>query len=84
MMQRLSLSDNQFRQQKKKLGMVAIGEADVGDPQYQLVFSQMEYICDYMGWSFIFSKSVSAFEEGDLAKDNIQLQELFDIWASVV
>jgi multimeric flavodoxin WrbA len=81
---KLYCKDDQLRRQKKKLGMVTIGEADVDDPQYRLIFSQVEYICNYMGWNFIFSKSVSAFEEGDLAKDRIQLQEIYDLWASVV
>jgi len=81
---KLYCKDDQLRQQKKKLGVVAVGEASVDDPQYQLIFSQMEYICNYMGWSFVFRKPVSAFEERDLAKDDIQLQELYDLWATVV
>jgi multimeric flavodoxin WrbA len=76
---KLYCKDDQLRQQKKKLGVVAVGEANVDDPQYQLIFSQIEYICNYMGWNFIFSKAVSAFEEGDLARNTSQLQGLYDL-----
>nr|WP_315019775.1 flavodoxin family protein [uncultured Aminipila sp.] len=80
---KLYSKESQFRQQKKKIGIVVIGEASLDDLEYRLISNQFECICDYFGWSLIFNKSVCAFEAGDLAKDNIQLQELKSFWMSV-
>lgn len=75
--------DAQFREQKKKLGVVAVGAADLDDREYGLIREQFDCICDYLGWDLIFSHSVSAFEEGDLAGDSAKLQELNALWKSI-
>ncbi|MHC1722361.1 MAG: flavodoxin family protein [Aminipila sp.] len=77
---KLYSKENQLRQQKKKFGVVVIGEASLDDIEYKLISNQFECISRYFGWDLIFNKSVSAFEEGDLAKDNIQLEELINLW----
>lgn len=73
---KLYSKENQLRQQKKKFGVIAIGEASLDDLEYKLISSQFECICNYFGWSLIFNKSICAFEAGDLTEDKIQLQEL--------
>ena len=75
--------DAQFRQQKKKLGIVAVGAADLDDREYGLIREQFGCICDYLGWDLIFSHSVSAFEKGDLASDSAKLQELNSLWKAI-
>jgi multimeric flavodoxin WrbA len=68
--------DVQFREQKKKLGIVAVGAADLDDREYGLIREQFECICDYLGWDLIFCHSISAFEKSDLAGNSAKLQEL--------
>jgi multimeric flavodoxin WrbA len=75
--------DTQFRQQKKKLGVVAVGAADLDDREYGLISEQFGCICDYLGWDLAFSHSVSAFEKDDLAGDSVKLQELDSLWQSI-
>ncbi len=80
---KLYSKDDQLRQQKKKLGVVAVGEASLDDPEYKLISDQFEFICNYLGWDLIFSQSVCAFEAGDLAKDKARLQDLNGLWKSI-
>lgn len=75
--------DELFRKQKKKLGIVAVGAADLDDREYGLIREQFACICDYLGWDLVFSYSVSAFEKGDLAGDSAKLQELNSLWQSI-
>lgn len=75
--------DEPFRQQKKKLGIVAVGAAGPDDQEYRLIREQFDCICSHLGWDLIFSHSVSAFKEGDLAGDSGRLQELNGLWRSI-
>lgn len=75
--------DEQFRKQKKKLGIAAVGAGGLDDPEYALITGQFECICKYLGWELIFSHSVSAFQEGDLAGDSGKLQELSGLWQKI-
>lgn len=75
--------NDQFNQQKKSLGIIVIGEAGLDDPQYQLISKQFECISNYLGWDFIFSKSISAYEADDLANDHEKLRELYELSAEV-
>jgi multimeric flavodoxin WrbA len=75
--------DEQLRQQKKKLGIVAVGAADLDDREYGLIGEQFGCICNYLGWELIFSHSVTAFEAGDLAGDSGKLKELNGLWRMI-
>lgn len=75
--------DEAFRKQKKKLGIVAVGAADLDDREYGLISEQFGCICDYLGWDLIFSHSVTAFEKGELAGDKGKLQELNGLWRKI-
>jgi multimeric flavodoxin WrbA len=75
--------DEPFRQQKKKLGIVSVGAADLDDREYGLIRDQFDCICNYFGWDLAFSHSVSAFEKGDLAGDSVKLQQLSSLWRSI-
>jgi multimeric flavodoxin WrbA len=75
--------NDQFSQQKKRLGLVTIGEAGLEDPQYELISRQFECICNYLGWDMLFAKSVCAYAAGDLAKASNVLQEIYDLSVKV-
>jgi multimeric flavodoxin WrbA len=75
--------DEQFRQQKKKLGIVAVGAGSLDDPEYALITAQFECICNYLGWDIIFSHSVSAANKGDLAGDSAKLKDLSGLWQKI-
>lgn len=77
---KLYSKNDQLQQQEKKLGIVAVGEADLDDREYGLISEQFGCICDYLGWELVFSNSVCAFEAGDLAGDGGKLQELSGLW----
>ncbi len=60
----------------KKVGVIAIGAAPVGDVQYQLIDKQFQCIADYLSWEMLFQKSYSARDKTDLANDADALAEL--------
>lgn len=61
---------------KKKIGTVAIGEAELDDPEYGFIRDQFGSICNYLGWEYVFSKSIKAGAADDLLKDIETVEEL--------
>ena len=47
-------------EQNKKIALILVGEAKANDPQYPLIGQQFQYICDYLGWNFVYQKAISA------------------------
>lgn len=72
--------DTAFREQKKRIGVVAVGAAGLEDKEYELIRGQFQCICDYLGWSLIFSEPISAWNVGDLAKNTQKMEELGTFW----
>jgi len=66
--------------QNKKIGLVAIGEADLDDREYALIKEQFQCICDFLGWNLQFSQSISAGEAGAISKDPDKIKELGELW----
>ena len=69
----------EFKTQKKKLGVVAVGASAVPDSQYTLIHEQFNCIANFLNWEKIFELSFSAYEEGELEKSaeaNIALAEI--------
>ncbi|MDO4546136.1 MAG: flavodoxin family protein [Bacillota bacterium] len=66
----------QFAEMSKKVGLIVIGEAEQGDPQYEIISKQFECICNYLGWELTFSKTYTAADPGDLAKSDAAMKEL--------
>ena len=67
----------------KKVGIIAIGEAEQEDPQYELIAKQFECICEYLGWKIIFSKSYTAGAAGELAENKEAVAELEVLWKNI-
>ena len=65
-----------FQNLKKKVGILIIGAAPVSDKEYDLISSQMECICRYLNWDFVFYERYSAIFPGEILKDNKNLESL--------
>lgn len=70
----------QFQSQRKKVGVVAIGEDDLKKVQYKLISQQVQYICDYLGWDFPLYLSFCAGAPGDLEKTAGAQEALSEAW----
>lgn len=71
---------SQFKEQNKKVGVVAVGASAVPNRQYELINSQFECICAFLGWDIVFELSYSASAEDDLRKSEKAYAELSEIW----
>ena len=60
----------------KKIGTVVIGEAELDDPEYEIIRKQFECIAEYLEWDIAFAKSIAAGKPKDLAGDEETLAEL--------
>lgn len=60
----------------KKVGSIVIGEADLDDPEYEIMQTQIRCISEYMGWEMVFAKSFSADKPADLKGDEATLAEI--------
>ena len=61
---------------KLKVGSIVIGEAELDDPEYEIIAKQIWCIADYLGWETVFQKSYSANKPKDLAADEAALKEI--------
>ena len=53
----------------KKVGVIVVGGAPVGNVQYKLIEKQFECMANYLSWNLIFSKSYSATKADELGKN---------------
>ena len=58
--------DEEFHRTPKKLGIVAVGAADTGDPQYRLISGQFRCIAGYLGWKIVLDEPVCAATAGEV------------------
>lgn len=72
--------NSKFKDQHKKVAVVAVGANDIEDPQYKLIFDQMDYICDYLAWKVILHYPISAYELNDLSNNADELKKLNNLW----
>ncbi len=72
--------DAEFKTQKKKIGLVAVGAAETTDPQYRLIHDQFVCICNFLGWDLQFYETFSTPEKNTLAKDEATLAHLKTLW----
>lgn len=68
---------------KKKIGVVAVGAAELSDREYELISGQFQCICEYLNWELVIDESISAYEVGDLAKDSGKINELKELWRKI-
>lgn len=66
----------QFKQMHKQVGLLAVGGADVSDPQYELIEKQFACIADYFHWNLSFTLRFSAYEAGEVLKQPDMDQKL--------
>ena len=69
-----------LKNMNKKVGLITIGEAELSDPEYDIIEKQFRCISDYLGWDFRFSKSYSACEPTDLANNTSAMAEIRSLW----
>ncbi len=67
----------------KKVGVIAIGEAEQDDAQYSLISMQFHCICRYLGWDVAFCNTYTAGEAGELAKNAEAMAELEELWKTL-
>ena len=63
-------------QAKKSIGSVAVGGAELDDPEYRIIRDQFRCIGDYLGYCTLFHESISAGEAGELAMREQELIRL--------
>lgn len=80
---KLYSKSSQLKECSKKVGIIALGEADQDDPQYGLIAKQFECICDHLGWDIVFCNTYTAGEAGELAKNAKAIAELEDLWKNI-
>lgn len=71
--------DSHFKTLKKEMGLIAVGANDLSDKQYQLIKEQFSCIADYLGWTLKLYIPLSAYEAGEIMKDNQALQTVHKI-----
>ncbi|MDD7308102.1 MAG: flavodoxin family protein [Clostridiales Family XIII bacterium] len=67
---------NLLQGQKKKIGVIAIGEDELEGPQYRIIEDTFRCIADYLGWDMVFYEPVSAGEKDDLANRPDDLKKI--------
>jgi len=58
----------------KKIGIIAVGGSSTEDPQYQLISDQFKYISNFLKWHIRFDEAFSAYNIGDIKKDESSLK----------
>ena len=80
---RIYCKNETLNQLKKKIGIIAVGAAELSDREYELISGQFECICEYLNWDLVIDEKISAWAVGDLAKDNEKLSELKELWRKI-
>lgn len=69
-----------FKKQNKKLGIFAVGEDEITGKQYELINTQFDCVCEYLGWEKVFGYFYSANLPGELSKSEEAAKELSEAW----
>ena len=67
----------------KIIGSIVIGEAELDDPEYEIIAKQFACIAEYLEWDVAFSKSIKAGAPKDLAGNEAELAELEKLGAEL-
>ena len=65
-----------FKGAKKKIGSIVIGEAELDDPEYDIIARQIACISEYLGWEVVFQKSYMANKPSELGENQAALDEI--------
>lgn len=60
----------------KKIGLIMCGQLCQDNIQYRLISSQIESICDYLNWEYIFSSAHSVYGVSDLMEDHTAINKI--------
>ena len=58
---------------------MTVGGAELDDPQYNLIDNHMDCICEYLHWRHVFTKSISAYDLGEVANQTDVIEELANL-----
>ena len=72
-----------LKEVSKKVGIIAIGEAEQDDPQYGLIAKQFDCICDHLGWDIVFCNTYTAGDVSDLAGNEAAIAEIEGLWKTI-
>lgn len=61
---------------EKRFGLITVGGADTEDPQYDLIDNQFNSICEYLHWRHVFTKTISAYDLGEVTHQEEVMEEL--------
>ena len=60
----------------KKIGSIVIGEAELDDPEYEIIAKQIQCISEYLEWEVVFKGAYSANKPSDLKGNEEALKEI--------
>lgn len=63
-----------FKVHHKKIGLITVGGADIGNYQYKLIADQVTLISKFLQWDVVFNEEFKAYNIGDIAKDEEALK----------
>ena len=68
----------------KKVGVLVVGAAPVGNIQYELIDKQFQCMADYLSWDVLFMKSYSASDRADLSNSEDAIAELKELGSNLL
>jgi len=68
--------DEEFHRTPKKIGIIAVGAADTGDPEYRLISGQFRCIAEYLGWKVVLDEPICAANTGEVAGNAVLTSRL--------
>lgn len=74
-------SEEQLR--GKKIGLMVVGADGLESPQYRLIHEQFGCIAKFLDWEILFDEKVSAGAPGEVLKNTVLMQRLFEIGAGL-
>lgn len=68
----------------KKIGLFVCGEAELDNPQYSIIKTQFDCICEYMGWDFSFFITACTPGDNDFAHNEAKIKEVRESWENIL
>ena len=75
---------NQDGLKNKKFGIVAVGAEEVADEQYKCISDQFKCIAKFLNCQIIFDEKASAWEPGEVTKDQALLDKFYTIGKNII
>ena len=68
----------------KKIGVITVGGSSTDDAQYQLISDQFKYISNFLKWDIRFDEAFSAYNIGDIIKDESSLNLCSELYKTLI